>query len=35
MISLYIEYYKGTSVNAEGKRIHLRDFEYLKHCQHE
>jgi len=35
MISLYIEYYKGTSVNAEGKRTHLRDFEYLKLYQHE
>ena len=29
-ISLYIEYYKGSSTNLEGKRIHLRDFEYLK-----
>lgn len=35
MISLYIECYKGTSVNAEGKRTHLRDFEYLKLYQHE
>lgn len=35
MISLYIEYYKGTSINAEGKRTHLRDFEYLKLYQHE
>lgn len=29
-VSLYIEYYKGSSTNVEGKRIHLRDFEYLK-----
>ena len=27
--SLYLEYYKGSTTNAEGKRIHLRDFEYL------
>ncbi len=30
MISLYVEYYKGSSTNLQGKRIHLRDFEYLK-----
>ena len=24
--SLYLEYYKGSSSNAEGKRINLRDF---------
>lgn len=29
-LSLYIEYYKGSSNNVDGKRIHLRDFEYLK-----
>jgi len=29
-ISLFIEYYKGSSTNVQGKRIHLRDFEYLK-----
>lgn len=28
--SLYLEYYKGSTTNANGKRIHLRDFEYLK-----
>lgn len=26
-ISLYIEYYKGSSTDETGKRIHLRDFE--------
>jgi len=26
-ISLFIEYYKGSSTNVQGKRIHLRDFE--------
>ena len=29
-LSLYIEYYKGSSTDVNGKRIHLRDFEYLK-----
>lgn len=29
-ISLYIESYKGSSTDEDGKRIHLRDFEYLK-----
>ena len=29
-ISLYLEYYKGSSTNVDGKRIHLREFEYLK-----
>ncbi|OVE55848.1 MULTISPECIES: site-specific integrase [Chryseobacterium] len=29
-ISLFIEYYKGSSTNNQGKRIHIRDFEYLK-----
>lgn len=28
--SLYIEYYKGSSTNPNGKRVHLREFEYLK-----
>ena len=28
--SLYLEYYKGSTLNLEGKRIHLRDFEYLQ-----
>ena len=30
LISLYIEYYKGLSLDVSGKRTHLRDFEYLK-----
>jgi integrase len=30
LISYYIEYYKGSIVGEDGKRIHLRDFEYLK-----
>ncbi len=30
LISYYIEYYKGSVVGADGKRNHLRDFEYLK-----
>ncbi len=29
-ISLYIEYYKGTVIDRNGKMIHNRDFEYLK-----
>ncbi|MCT3733688.1 tyrosine-type recombinase/integrase [Elizabethkingia anophelis] len=29
-ISLYIEYYKGSTIDLNGKRIHLREFEYLK-----
>lgn len=33
--SLYIEYYKGSSLNKGGKRIHLRDFEYLKLYPHQ
>lgn len=28
--SLYIEYYKGSQLDREGKRIHNRDFKYLK-----
>lgn len=27
--SLYIEFYKGSTTNAEGKRKHIRSFEYL------
>ncbi|WP_454059246.1 tyrosine-type recombinase/integrase [Elizabethkingia ursingii] len=30
ILSLYIEYYKGSTNDSSGKRIHLRDFEYLK-----
>lgn len=33
--SLYLEYYKGSIVNSAGKRIHLRDFEYLKMYSHQ
>lgn len=33
--SLYLEYYKGSTINMEGKRIHLRDFEYLKLYSHQ
>lgn len=29
-ISLYIEFYKGSTTDYQGKRTHLRDFEYLK-----
>lgn len=29
-ISLYIEYYKGSTTDVAGNRKHLRDFEYLK-----
>lgn len=29
-ISLYLEYYKGTTTNVDGKRSHIREFEYLK-----
>lgn len=28
-LSLYLEYYKGSTTNEHGKRIHLRDFEFL------
>lgn len=28
--SLYIEYYKGHKLTAEGKVKHIRDFEYLE-----
>lgn len=33
--SLFLEYYKGSTQNSEGKRIHLRDFEYLKLYPHQ
>ncbi|CAH0335484.1 Tyrosine recombinase XerC [Flavobacterium sp. CECT 9288] len=33
--SLYLEYYKGSTINMDGKRIHLRDFEYLKLYPHQ
>ncbi|MCZ8230403.1 site-specific integrase [Flavobacterium sp.] len=33
--SLFLEYYKGSTQNSEGKRIHLRDFEYLKMYPHQ
>ncbi|MDD5152176.1 MAG: site-specific integrase [Flavobacterium sp.] len=33
--SLYLEYYKGSTTNTEGKRINLRDFEYLKLYPHQ
>ncbi|KFC18326.1 site-specific integrase [Epilithonimonas lactis] len=29
-ISLFLEFYKGSSTDNNGKRIHLREFEYLK-----
>lgn len=34
MLSLYIEYYKGSSISEDGKRTHLRNFEYLKRYQY-
>jgi integrase len=33
--SLHIEYYKGSTVDMKGKRIHLRDFEYLRLYPHQ
>lgn len=33
--SLYLEYYKGTTENSAGKRVQLRDFEYLKLYPHQ
>lgn len=33
--SLYIEYYKGSQLAKDGKRIHNRDFEYLKLYPHQ
>ena len=35
MISLYLEFYKGSTLNTEGKRKHIRDFEYLQIYLHE
>ncbi|MBP7173719.1 MAG: site-specific integrase [Cloacibacterium sp.] len=29
-ISLYLEFYKGSTTDNQGKRTHLRDFEFLK-----
>ncbi len=29
-LSLYIEYYKGSTIDRNGKKVHSRDFEYLK-----
>jgi integrase len=34
-LSLYLEYYKGSQLDKEGKRIHIRDFEYLKLYLHQ
>lgn len=34
-ISLYLEYYKGSTTDNTGKRKHLRDFEYLKIYLHQ
>ena len=33
--SLYLEYYKGSQLDKDGKRIHIRDFEYLKLYLHQ
>jgi len=33
--SLYLEYYKGSTANAAGKRVHLRDLKYLKLYTHQ
>ncbi len=30
MLSLYLEYYQGSTIDNEGKRKHIRRFEYLK-----
>ena len=35
MISLYLEFYKGSTLSADGKRKHIRDFEYLQIYLHE
>ncbi|WP_425639104.1 tyrosine-type recombinase/integrase [Algoriphagus yeomjeoni] len=35
MISLYIEYYKGSTTDLNGKRSHIRDFEFLKIYLHQ
>ena len=34
-ISLYLEYYKGSTIDANGKRQHLRTQEYLKIYLHQ
>src|SRR5690554_2587744 len=34
-ISLYFEIYKGSYYDEEGKRKHLREFEFLKSYLHE
>lgn len=34
MSSLYIESYKGSTIDENGKRIHIREFEYLKRYQY-
>ncbi|UUV22835.1 hypothetical protein [Paenimyroides aestuarii] len=34
-ISLYIETYKGSHIYEEGKRKHIREFEFLKRYLHE
>jgi hypothetical protein len=31
---VYLEYYKRSTDNAHGKRVHLRDYEYLKLYPH-
>lgn len=33
--SLYLEYYKGTTLTAAGTRVHLRDFEFIKLYPHQ
>ena len=34
-LSLYLEYYKGYSIDSDGKKKHNRDFEYLKLYLHQ
>ncbi|BAP32626.1 site-specific recombinase XerD [Chryseobacterium sp. StRB126] len=34
-LSLYVEYYKGSNIDDNGKRLHVRDFEYLKIYLHQ
>lgn len=34
-LSLYVEYYKGSNIDDNGKRLHIRDFEYLKIYLHQ
>ena len=33
--SLYLEYHKGSQLDKDGKRIHIRNFEYLKLYLHQ